>query len=148
MDAADLIGQSTKLEAEVTQLLLKMVEQDSSTRFFGFKILEARPGFCKMIVTITPQMTNAVGVAHGGICFSLADSCCGIAINLHGRKCVSTETTISQFKPAYPGQAITAHCKEEFLGDKIAVYTAEIFGPDNTRIAMFKGSYYRSSKAW
>lgn len=137
-----------ELSEEALHILQQMEKSDATNAFFGIKINEARQGFVKGSLTILPEMINSVGVAHGGICFALADTCCGIAVNLHGRKCVSTETSINQFRPALAGQTIFCTTKEEFMGEKIAVMTGEVFSPEGERIALFKGSYYRSAKTW
>ena len=125
-----------------------MLNNDAFSRWLGVKVVDILPGYCQLQMQVTEDMCNGFSIAHGGIAFSLADSCCSFAVNAHGRKSVSVETSINQFKALQPGDAITCICKEESLGKKLGVYTAEIINQDEVRIALFKGTYYRSEKRW
>lgn len=125
-----------------------MLNNDAFSRWLGIKVVDILPGYCQLQMQVTEDMCNGFSIAHGGIAFSLADSCCSFAVNAHGRKSVSVETSINQFKALQPGDAITCICKEESLGKKLGVYTAEIINQDEVRIALFKGTYYRSEKRW
>ena len=125
-----------------------MLNNDAFSRWLGIKVVDLLPGYCQLQMQVTEDMCNGFSIAHGGIAFSLADSCCSFAVNAHGRKSVSVETSINQFKALQPGDAITCICKEESLGKKLGVYTAEIINQDEVRIALFKGTYYRSEKRW
>lgn len=125
-----------------------MLNNDAFSRWLGIKVVDLLPGFCQLQMLVTEDMCNGFSIAHGGIAFSLADSCCSFAVNAHGRKAVSVETSVNQFKALQPGDSITCTCKEESLGKKLGVYTAEIINQDAVRIALFKGTYYRSEKRW
>ena len=125
-----------------------MLNNDAFSRWLGIKVVDILPGFCQLQMLVTEDMCNGFSIAHGGIAFSLVDSCCSFAVNAHGRKAVSVETSVNQFKALQPGDSITCTCKEESLGKKLGVYTAEIINQDAVRIALFKGTYYRSEKRW
>jgi hypothetical protein len=43
---------------------------------------------------------------------------------------------------------LNCFAREESLGKKLGIFTAEIFNQDEVRIALFKGTYYRSEKKW
>lgn len=125
-----------------------MLEHDKFTAWLGMQVVDVGPGVCQLQMTITADMCNGFQIAHGGVAFALADSCCSFSVNAHGRKAVSIETSINQFKTVQQGDTLTCISKEESLGKKVAVYTAEITNHDGQRVALFKGIYYRSDKRW
>jgi acyl-CoA thioesterase len=125
-----------------------MMENDAFSNWLDIKVVDIGPGVCQLQVVVRPEMCNGFSIAHGGIPFSLADSCCSFSVNAHGRKSLSVETSISQFKGIHAGDTLTCISKEESLGKKLAVYSAEITNQDGLRIALFRGTYYRSDKRW
>lgn len=133
---------------EAIQIADSMLAADTFSRWLGVRIIGIQPGKCHATLQVTPDMCNGFGVAHGGIAFSLADSACSFAVNAHGRKAMSVDTSISQFKAIQPGDVLHCYATEESLGKKIGVYRAEVLNQDEVRIAVFKGTYYRSEKKW
>jgi acyl-CoA thioesterase len=125
-----------------------MMAKDAFSQWLGIKVVDIAPGICQLQMMVDDEMCNGFSIAHGGIAFSLADSCCSFAVNAHGRKSVSVETSISQFKAIQLGDTLNCHSKEESLGKKLGVYTAEISNQDGMTVALFKGTYYRSEKRW
>lgn len=49
------------------------------SRVVGLRYLSITPGHCSAELTPRPHHGNAVGIAHGGVLFTLADSACGAA---------------------------------------------------------------------
>lgn len=125
-----------------------MMEKDAFSQWLGIKVIDIAPGVCQLQMTVTEEMCNGFSIAHGGIPFSLADSCCSFSVNAHGRKSLSVETSISQFKGVQVGDTLHCVSAEESLGKKIGVYSAVITNHAGERIAIFKGTYYRSDKKW
>lgn len=133
-------------QAEI--ILDMMMAKDAFSQWLGIKVVDIAPGFCQLQMLVDDEMCNGFSIAHGGIAFSLADSCCSFAVNTHGRKSVSVENSISQFKAIQSGDTLNCLSKEESLGKKLGVYSAEITNQDGVRVALFKGTYYRSEKRW
>lgn len=130
------------------KIVKAMMDDDAFSQWLGIRVIAINPGFCQLQMQVTPSMCNGFSVAHGGIAFSLCDSGCSFAVNAHGRKSMSVETGISQFKAIQPGDVLNCFVREESLGKKLGVYTAEVINHEETRIALFKGTYYRSDKKW
>ena len=76
----------------------KMMSGDAFSQWLGIEILEIYEGFCKLRMTVRDEMTNGFNIAHGGIAYSLADSCLAFAANSDGVQSVSVETSISHTK--------------------------------------------------
>jgi acyl-CoA thioesterase len=93
-------------------------------------------------------MTNGFKIAHGGIAYSLADSCLAFAANSDGVQSVSVETSISHIKKVVSGDTLTATAKEVNKSSKTALYNISITNQNNIEIAYFKGTVYRTGKEW
>ena len=72
----------------------KMMDGDAFSRWLGIEVLEISEGFCKLQMKVRDEMTNGFAIAHGGIAYSLADSCLAFAANSYGIQDVSVETSI------------------------------------------------------
>ncbi len=126
----------------------KMLDNDAFSQWLGIQILDIRPGFCKLHMEVTSQMTNGFGIAHGGICFALADSALAFAANAHGRQAKSVDTSIAHFHAVNIGDSLIATTEEQIIKHKLGVYTVNIYNQENKKVAFFKGTVYRSSQDW
>jgi acyl-CoA thioesterase len=126
----------------------KMMSGDAFSQWLGIEVLEITAGFCKLKMTIRDEMTNGFNIAHGGIAYSLADSCLAFAANSDGIQSVSIETSISHTKKVKSGDVLTATSKEINKSSKTALYYITITNQDSEEIAHFKGTVYRTGKEW
>ncbi len=126
----------------------RMMEQDLFSQWLGIEVLKTEKGYCKLRMTVRPDMVNGFGIAHGGIAFSLADSALAFAANGHGRISVSTHTSISHFEQLKPGDVVHAEARQSHLGDKIAHYSVTLTNESGAIVASFTGSVYRTSQPW
>jgi acyl-CoA thioesterase len=126
----------------------KMMEKDYFSQWLGIERVEEKEGFCKLRMTIRGEMCNGFEIAHGGICFSLADSALAFASNSHGRQAVSIETSISLIKPLKAGDTIIATAIEQSLTNRIGNYYVEVQKTSGEMVALFKGTVFRTEKEW
>ncbi|MEY4594103.1 MAG: hypothetical protein RIQ47_513 [Bacteroidota bacterium] len=126
----------------------RMYANDWFSQWLGIELLEVVPGRCVLRMKIRKEMLNGFAIAHGGITYSLADSALAFASNGHGRKAVSVETSISHTVALKEGDEIVAIAEEVSLTEKIAIYTIVITNQENKKVALFKGTVYRTSKSW
>ena len=126
----------------------KMISGDAFSQWLGIKVLEITEGFCKLKMTVRNEMTNGFNIAHGGIAYSLADSCMAFAANADGIQAVSIETSISHTKKVASGDTLIATTKEMNKSIKTALYYITITNQDNLEVAHFKGTVYRTGKEW
>lgn len=126
----------------------KMMEKDNFSKWLGIQVVEIMPGSCILSLTVTEEMLNGFDILHGGICFSLADSALAFASNSHGIKAVSVETSISHLAPCHAGDVLTARTEEISNGKKISIYLVSIHNQDARKVAVFKGSVYKTGKIW
>ena len=102
----------------------------------------------KLQLKVRDEMTNGFAIAHGGIAYSLADSCLAFAANSDGTQAVSVETSISHTKKVLSGDTLIATSKEMNKSIKTALYYITITNQDNLEVAHFKGTVYRTGKEW
>jgi acyl-CoA thioesterase len=126
----------------------RMYDQDWFSQWLGIERVEVSPGRCVLRMAIRKEMLNGFAIAHGGITYSLADSALAFASNGHGRKAVSVETSISHTAPLREGDEITAIAEEVSLTDKIGIYHITVTDSAGKKVALFKGTVYRTGKEW
>jgi len=126
----------------------KMISGDAFSKWLGIEVLEITTTFCKLKLKVRKEMTNGFDIAHGGITYSLADSCLACAANIDGLQAVSIETSISHTKKVTRGDTITATSKQINKGSKTALYYITITNQNNKEVAHFKGTVFRTEKEW
>ena len=125
-----------------------MITGDAFSQWLGIEVLEITEGFCKLQMKVRDEMTNGFNIAHGGISYSLADSCLAFAENSDGIQSLSIEPSISHTKKVESGDILTATSKGINNTNKTAMYNISITNQDNIEIAHFKGTVYRTETEW
>jgi acyl-CoA thioesterase len=124
-----------------------MMERDSFSKWLGIEILELSNGYCRLRMLVRKEMTNGFGIAHGGICFSLADTCLAFAANTYGNLSLTLKADISWPEPVKEGDILIAESKEQVITPRSATYDVEIkreggAGP----VALFRGLVHRTGR--
>ncbi|MCW5898074.1 MAG: hotdog fold thioesterase [Flavobacteriales bacterium] len=130
------------------RVVARMYDHDPFSIWLGIERVVVEPGHCVLRMTVRKEMLNGFAIAHGGITYSLADSCLAFASNSHGIQSVSVETSISHTKPVKEGDVLTATSEEMSLTRGIGLYHITITNQRNERVAFFKGTVYRLGKPW
>jgi acyl-CoA thioesterase len=125
-----------------------MYDNDPFSIWLGIERVVVEAGKCVLRMTVRSEMLNGFAIAHGGITFSLADSCLAFASNSHGVQSVSVETSISHTRPVKDGDVLTATSEEKNLSRSIGVYYITVTNQRAEEVALFKGTVYRTGKAW
>ncbi len=126
----------------------KMYSKDGFSNWLGIEVIETGVGKSVLRMTVRKEMLNGFGIAHGGITYSFADSALAFSSNSHGRMSVSVETSISHIQQVKEGDVLTAVAEEQSISNKIAVYHITVTNQERTRVALFKGTVYRTAKEW
>lgn len=116
-----------------------MIQKDAFSRWLGIRILEIKEGFAKTQMTVRDEMMNGLGVAHGGIAFSLADSTFAFACNNRNRLSLALDTSINFLKPVMSGDVLTAEAIEFHNGRTTGLYQVKIYNQKDHLVALFKG---------
>ena len=131
-----------------SKVVEKMINGDAFSNWLGIEILEITNSFCRLKLKVREEMTNGFKIAHGGITYSLADSCLAFAANADGLQAVSIETSISHTKKVNSGDTLTATSKQICKSSKTGLYYITITNQNNQEVAHFKGTVFRTEKEW
>lgn len=123
-----------------------MYDKDAFSQHMGMTIVAVEEGKSIVQLTVTDQMTNGFGMAHGGITYSLADSAFAFACNSFGAIAVSVETSISHVKKVEKGDILTAHASMIHRSRKLGLYSVKIYNQRKELVADFKGTCYHTGK--
>lgn len=123
-----------------------MMEKDFFSQWLGIKVLEVKEGYSKIKMIIRSEMMNGLGVVHGGIAFSLADSAFAFACNNRNNLSVALDTSINFVKPVHTDDELIAEAKEIHNGRSTGLYQITITNQHNHIVAVFKGTCFRTSK--
>ena len=127
----------------------KMMENDAFSKWLGIKVVAVDKGVCDLEMTVTPEMVNGFNISHGGIVYSLSDSCLAFAANTYGGFAVSIETSISHTSPAKINDRLFAKCREKKRGKSIGIYEVTVTNQEDKIISLFKGTVFiNQDKKW
>ncbi len=131
-----------------TRVVARMMEHDAFSQWLGITVVYVAPGTCELQMPVREEMNNGFRITHGGIAYCVADSALAFASNSHGSHAVSIETSISHVKPVRSGDVITAKAEELSRSNRIAVYHIVVTNQEETMVALFKGTVFRTGKEW
>ncbi len=136
--------QADKLANDV---VTHMMQHDLFSQWLGITVIEVKEGYSKIQMTVRKEMINGFGIVHGGIAFSLADSCFAFACNNRNVLSVALDTAINFTKPVHVGDRLTAEAKEMHNGKSTGLYHITIQNQNGHTVALFKGTCFRTNKS-
>jgi acyl-CoA thioesterase len=124
-----------------------MWNEDDASQGLGMEIIRVAPGEAVLTMTITPQMVNGHGIAHGGFIFLLADSAFAFACNSHNERAVAAQCNISFIKPGKLGDRLVATAWEISKTGRSGIYDVRVT-VDDTAIAELRGHSRTIGGTW
>ncbi len=131
---------------EPEKVVTHIFGKDLFSQWLGIEVLEVSEGYCKSRMTVREEMMNGLGIVHGGIAFSLADSTFAFACNNRNTLSVALDTSINFLKPVHVGDVLLAESKEIHNGKSTGLYQIRITNQKQHVVAIFKGTCFRTSK--
>jgi acyl-CoA thioesterase len=129
-------------EIKLAELVAQgMLAQDAMSRSLGISIVEVRPGYARLKMTVRADMSNSHSICHGGAIFTLADS--AFACNSYNRSTVASGGSIDFVSPARIGDELTAEATERALPGRLGLYDVAVTDQSGRPIAFFRGRSYR-----
>lgn len=116
-----------------------MWQADRASRGLGMRLDSAAPGHARLSMLVTETMTNGLGLCHGGLIFSLADSAMAFASNQHGESAVAQHAAISFLRPARLGEMLIAAATERAQAGRSGIYDVRVSTADGAVVAEFRG---------
>lgn len=128
------------------RVVKRMLERDAFSAWLGLELLDVRPRYAAVRMTVRPDMVNGFGVCHGGVTFGLADSAFAFAANTNGRVTVSIDNSITYPATVSAGDVLTAVATEESAANRIAFYSVRVTNQHDSVVALFRGTVYRTAR--
>jgi acyl-CoA thioesterase len=137
---------STDKNAIAEKAVAHIMQHDLFSQWLGIEVLEAKEGFSKIKMTVRKEMINGLGIVHGGIAFSLADTCFALACNSRNTLSVALDTAINFVKPVHVEDVLTAQATEIHNGKNTGLYQVTVTNQQQHVVAVFKGTCFRTNK--
>ena len=128
------------------EIVKKMISKDSFSKWLNLNIIKIKKGSCILKTTITKEMTNGFNLSHGGICFSIADSCLAFSANSYGKISLTKSAEIKFIKKVKINDTITAKCNHSEI-DKNN-FNIDLINQHNEKIANFIGTVHFTKEVW
>jgi acyl-CoA thioesterase len=119
-----------------------MKDTDHFAEALGIQLLEAKDGYAKVTMKIEKNHTNALGFAHGGAIFSVADYAFAHACNFGNNVAVALQVSINFLKPTVEGDTLTAEATRVSEGKTTGLYHVTVKSRDKL-VAFFSGLAYK-----
>jgi acyl-CoA thioesterase len=116
---------------------------DIFREILGIQVLEVKDGYAKLSLKVAKNHTNALGAAHGGAIFSLADCAFAEAANYGENVAVAIQVSINYLKPAFEGDMLTAEAVRVSDGRTLGLYHVTVSKQDK-KIAFFSGLVFKT----
>jgi acyl-CoA thioesterase len=126
----------------------EMMRNDLFSQWLGIDIQDIKEGYCALKMQVRTEMLNGFGIAHGGICFSLADSALAFASNSRNKKSLVLDASLSFIKPVKSGDELSAVAEEVNVTRRTGIYSVTVKNQDSDLVASFKGIVFRKDEEW
>ena len=133
-------------EIKARKVVDYMMEHDQFSQWLGIDVLDIKEGYSKIRMMVRQEMINGLGIVHGGIAFSLADSAFAFACNNRNNLSVALDTSINFLKAVHVNDVLTAEAKEIHNGKSTGLYQIIITNQQGHDVAVFKGTCFRTHK--
>ena len=112
----------------------------------GIFVEEIGPGYARVTKTVVPEDANPLGVPHGGVYFTMADTACGSAMDSYGYKAVTMNAGYNFFRSANVGDRLTAEAREVKHGQTVCVFEVRITEQSGTLLGTGTFTFYSLSE--
>ena len=134
--------------ADVVPALFSVLAADPLADLLGIVLEQVRPGYARAVMTVGPQLLNAVGTAHGGATMALLDVVHAAVSNSHGTVAVAQDVHTEFLAPGRPGDRLVAEGTEVHRSRRTAVYRIEARAQDGRLVATALARVFRTETAW
>jgi acyl-CoA thioesterase len=121
------------------QVTEKLYAIDKASQSLGIRVVEVRPGYARVSMTVRADMVNGHRICHGGMVFTLADTAFAFACNSYNENTVAAAASIDFLAPARQDDELTAAASEVWRSKRSGIYEVTVTNQDGARIALFRG---------
>lgn len=130
---------SENAEAIARRAAASMYDTDRCSQWLGMSLEEVRPGYARMRMPVRPEFLNGLGICHGGLMFTLADSTFAFACNSHNVPTVAAGCSIEFLAAVEGGDVLTAEATEQALSGRHGIYDIRVTNRAGKLVAVFRG---------
>jgi len=116
-----------------------MLAAEGTGPAWGIEIEEARAGYCRLKMTLRPDMLNGHSIAHGGMVFALADTAFAYVCNGRNEKAVAAQASIVFLGSAQEGETLVAEAEELAAEGRSGVTRVSVRTDAGRAVAEFTG---------
>ena len=87
---------------------------DKHSQYLGMQVLQVSPGYAELSLVVREDMVNGLGICHGGVTFSLADTAFAFACNSRNQRTLALNCSITYSAPARVGDNLVAIAQEQY----------------------------------
>jgi acyl-CoA thioesterase len=122
-----------------------MMRDDQAGKHLKIELEKIASGSAITRMEVRDDMVNGLGICHGGVTFTLADTTFALACNSRNRKTVAVECTINFVAASKVGDVLTAEAREISVKGRIGIYDITVRNQNSELIAEFRGTSYGTS---
>ncbi len=113
---------------------------DAASQMLGMQIVAVGPGTATLSMTVREDMVNGLGLCHGGLIATLADSAFAFACNSRGTATVASGFEITLLEGARLGDELRAVASERSTRGRSGIYDVTVTRTsDESVVAEFRG---------
>lgn len=110
------------------------------------RLEEVGDNYARLSMTVTEELTNGLGICHGGYIFTLADSSMAYASNCGNQEALAVSALIDFLAPARLGETLIAEAKLHWQGGRTGITDASVTNERGEVIALFHGRTARTGR--
>ncbi|MCP4756612.1 MAG: PaaI family thioesterase [Proteobacteria bacterium] len=122
--------------------LRRLFSLDPFASGLGVEIVEMRPGYAKVKMTVDESHLNFNGFVHGGMIFTLMDQAFAAAGNSHGDSSVAVSMDVQFVNAAKPSGTLYAEAKEVERSRKLGLYEMKVWDAEEKLVCKSNGRVY------
>jgi len=131
------------MDESIRKAIFEQVAKEPFSRKLDLRLVDLAEGYSRVEMTLTPDMENIFGMAHGGAIFSLLDVAFETACNSHGTTAVALNVMVTYMAAPAPGSTLTAEARELSCTRKTANYDIKAHDQEDRLIASCQALAYR-----
>jgi acyl-CoA thioesterase len=135
------------MNESVKSAIRSKADEEPFARKLGLRLVDFDDGYARVEMNVTEDLTNILGMLHGGAIFSLVDEAFQIGVNASGTTSVALNMSISYLKSARIGDRLTAEAREIQSTRKTAHYEVQVTDQEGRLIACSHATAYRKNES-
>ncbi len=118
--------------------------EDFASQTLGMSVVEVAPGHATLTMTVRRDMLNGLGICHGGLLTTFADTALAFASNSYNEVAVATSLSADFIAPARLNDQLTAVAHERAKTKRTGLYEVTVTNQHGDVLALVRGRIHRT----